>query len=155
MGWSGQGGTDMTTLRHYRPSVAVAIVAVVLTTSVPITVRAQGALPQHEPLLISLFTESETGGLGCLSLSVISGAALWRAMGGRAGIALAVNGGVTAPARVLEAAAAAAFVFSSTCYIGQALAPLTATVAASISEALFGGGGASRSRASAPATLAP
>ena len=123
--------------------------AIALTLLAPASGIAQGSLPQHDSLG-SLFTESEIGGLGCLGVSAVTGVALWRAMGGGEGVALAVNG-IVSPARVLESAAAAAFVFSSTCYIGQALAPLTTTLVASLAEALFGPGNGS----SAPARPRP
>ena len=148
----------MTRFGRRRSNLAPSVLLALLLGLTPAVGRAQGSLPQHDPLLISLFTETELGGMGCLTLSLASGVALWRAMGGAAGLALAVNGGGGAPTRVLEAAAAGAFVFSSTYYIGQTLALLTTTVATSLYEALCGpgpgpgpgAGGARPSRSTAP-----
>jgi hypothetical protein len=44
-------------------------------------------------------------------------------MGGPAAIITAISS-VAAPSLALQAAAAGAFVYSSTCYVGQALSPL-------------------------------
>jgi hypothetical protein len=81
---------------------------------------------QPPPILDELsspFTESEAGGIGCLATSLAVGGALTYLLGG-VGAVTSLLATPMPPARVLEGGAAAAFIFSSTCYIGVALAPL-------------------------------
>ena len=73
--------------------------------------------------LASPFTESEIGGIGCAVASLGAGAGMIGRMGGPAVLKAGLQG-VLAPRAVLEASAAVAFVFSSACYVGQAMAPV-------------------------------
>jgi hypothetical protein len=73
--------------------------------------------------LASPFTESEVSGIGCLVVSVAVGGAMTYLFGGVRSVVATLSAPM-APARILEGSAAAAFVFSSACYIGVALAPL-------------------------------
>ena len=81
------------------------------------------AAPPVFDQLASPFTESELGGIGCLiSSAATTGILVWL-VGGPAAAAAAI-GSVTTPSLALQGAAAGAFVYSSACYIGQALSPL-------------------------------
>ena len=73
--------------------------------------------------LASPFTESEVGGIGCAVASLGAGAGMIGLMGGPAALRVGMQG-VLSPRAVLEASAAVAFVFSSACYVGQAMAPV-------------------------------
>ena len=80
-------------------------------------------LPPVFDQLASPFTESEVGGIGCAVASVGAGAGMLGLMGGPAALRAGLQGVLT-PRTVLEASAALAFVFSSACYVGQAMAPV-------------------------------
>ncbi|MEI6558916.1 MAG: hypothetical protein WCO00_10965 [Rhodospirillaceae bacterium] len=87
---------------------------------------ASAQAPRMPPVfdqLASPFTEGEIGGIGCALASVGVGAGMVGLMGGPAALGLSLQGALS-PRLVLEASAAVAFVFSSACYIGQAMAPV-------------------------------
>lgn len=81
--------------------------------------------------LASPFTEAEAGGIGCLVASATIGGIMTYMFGGIRPVMAALSTPM-APTRVLEGSAAAAFVFSSACYIGVALAPLAMVTYTSI-----------------------
>jgi hypothetical protein len=90
--------------------------------AMPAAAQSRAAPPVFDQLA-SPFTESELGGVGCLIASAAAtGIMLWL-MGGPTAVATAI-GGVASPSLALQGAAAGAFVYSSACYIGQALSPL-------------------------------
>ena len=87
---------------------------------------AAAQAPRMPPVfdqLSSPFTESEMGGIGCAVASLGAGAGMIGLMGGPAALRAGLQG-VLSPRTVLEASAAVAFVFSSACYVGQAMAPV-------------------------------
>lgn len=100
------------------------VIAVVL--AFVLTAGAQARHPR--PILDELaspLSESELGGVGCLVGTTAVGGALVYLLGGWGAIAGHLGGPLPA-ARVLEGAAAGAFIFSSACYVGAALAPVAA-----------------------------
>jgi hypothetical protein len=86
------------------------------------------------------------GGIGCLVATTTTGGVLTYLMGGIGRVVASLQGPLPAP-RVLEGAAAAAFVFSSVCYIGAALAPVAMMAYTSVADripdnfSLFGAAG--------------
>ncbi|KOR32556.1 hypothetical protein TI05_06575 [Achromatium sp. WMS3] len=79
------------------------------------------------PLLIDApnqISDAEAGSIGCVIASVAVGVSMIYLMGGISP-ALAIIEQPLTPSIVLEGSAALAFVFSSACYIGVALAPIT------------------------------
>ncbi|CAK0777916.1 conserved hypothetical protein [Gammaproteobacteria bacterium] len=105
--------------------------SLVLVGAILVTpVQAQQPLPIIDQLT-SPFTDSEIGGLGCLTASVATGGFLAYLMGGIGQLTSGFQGPLPAP-RVLEGAAAASFIFSSVCYIGAALAPVAVMTYTSI-----------------------
>jgi len=89
----------------------------------PPAVALDYRLPLVMDELASPFTESEVGGIGCLVASIAVGGAITYLLGGVRSVVTTLATPMP-PTRVLEGSAAAAFVFSSACYIGVALAPL-------------------------------
>ncbi|CAK0759800.1 hypothetical protein CCP2SC5_260002 [Azospirillaceae bacterium] len=113
--------------RNWTLFLAVAVFLV----SVMASGRGEAQSPLSHPVLDQLsspFTESEIGAMGCLAANMVTGVVLVNLMGGVGEIALALQGPLP-PSRILEAAAASSFVFSSVCYIGQATAPLVVLAA--------------------------
>jgi len=105
-------------------SLPVLALAAALTALVAGPAAAQA--PRMPPVfdqLASPFTESEVGGIGCAVASAGVGAGMLGLMGGPAALRAGLQGALT-PRTVLEASAALAFVFSSACYVGQAMAPV-------------------------------
>jgi len=105
--------------------VILGLVACALAPLVAVPVAAQ--TPRMPPVfdqLASPFTDSEIGGIGCAVASGAIGAGMLGLMGGPAGLRAALVGVAITPRAVLEASAAGAFVFSSACYVGQAVAPV-------------------------------
>ncbi|KOR31253.1 hypothetical protein TI04_01840 [Achromatium sp. WMS2] len=74
--------------------------------------------------LASPFTEMEAGGIGCVVASLALGGGMLYMLGGFGPVISAITSPMP-PVRVLEGSAAAAFVFSSACYIGVTLSPIT------------------------------
>ena len=90
---------------------------------VPPAAAQNRAAPPVFDQLASPFTESELGGIGCLiSSAATTGVLVWL-VGGPVAAAAAI-GSVASPTLALQGAAAGAFVYSSACYLGQALSPL-------------------------------
>ncbi len=107
-------------------SVASFILAATLTVGTAGPVLAQAPrMPPVFDTLASPFTESEIGGIGCAVASAGVGAGMIGMMGGPAALRAGLQVAIT-PRTVLEASAAVAFVFSSACYVGQAMAPVVA-----------------------------
>lgn len=106
----------MVTVRWIVPAVALSLAG--FQAAQAQTMRQR---PLFDPLTSEL-TESEIGSVGCAVATGLSGVAVMGLMGGpgavRAMMALAT------PQHVLEISAAAAFLFSSACYVGQATAPM-------------------------------
>ena len=102
-------------------AVALAAALTVLAAG-PAAAQAPRMPPVFDPLA-SPFTEGEIGGIGCAVASLGVGAGMLALMGGPAALRAGMQGALT-PRTVLEASAALAFVFSSACYVGQALAPV-------------------------------
>ena len=101
---------------------------------------AAAQAPRSPPVfddLASPFTEGEIGGIGCGVATLAAGAGIVVAMGGPTGIGTALQSVIT-PRAVLEAAAASAFVASSACYVGQAMAPLVMLGWLSLLDRLIG-----------------
>ncbi len=103
-------------------SLAVPVILATLGMAAPALAQTPRTPPVFDELA-SPFTESEIGGLGCFVATVATGVGMTALMGGGSAVVAAL-GGVTTPRAVLEASAASAFVFSSACYVGQALAPV-------------------------------
>jgi hypothetical protein len=95
------------------------------------------SLPPVLDELAAPFSESQAGGIGCLVGVVAAGGAMTYMLGG-VGPALASLSAPLPAARVLEGGAAAAFVFSSACYVGVALAPLAMLAYTSVIDSLAG-----------------
>ena len=101
---------------------AALIAGLVVSPAAPALAQAPRMPPVFDSLA-SPFTESEIGGIGCAVASVGAGAGMLGLMGGPAALQAGLQGVLT-PRAVLEASAAVAFVFSSACYVGQAMAPV-------------------------------
>ncbi len=116
--------------------VARLALAGALTVSAGAPVAAQAPrMPPAFDTLASPFTESEIGGIGCAVASAGVGAGMIGMMGGPAALRLGLQAAMT-PRTVLEASAAVAFVFSSACYVGVAMAPVVALGLTSIFDSL-------------------
>jgi hypothetical protein len=101
----------------------------------PAAAQAPRSPPAFDPLG-SAFTETEIGGLGCLTATVGSGLAMVGLVGGPGAMRAAMVGVTMSPRTVLEVSAALAFVFSSACYVGQALAPVISLGATEVGDRL-------------------
>ncbi|CAK0768244.1 membrane hypothetical protein [Gammaproteobacteria bacterium] len=112
--------------------LALPIVALMLAG--PVTVQAQQPLPIIDQLT-SPFTDSELGGIGCLTATTATGGMLVYLLGGFGRIAASMQGPLPST-RVMEGTAAAAFIFSSACYVGAALAPVAMMAYTSITDNL-------------------
>ncbi len=89
----------------------------------PWTAQAQSSrLPPVIDALTSPLSDGELAGIGCLVGTVVAGSAVVALAGGAGQVAAALQGPLP-PVRVLEGGAALAFLVSSACYVGQALAP--------------------------------
>jgi len=114
----------------------VAIMSPCAATTAPTAQSAPVVEYVVDPLLEeppNTFSDAELGGIGCLVASTaISGGMLYL-MGG-IGTALTSMTPPIHPAIVLEGSAAVAFVLSSACYIGVALAPVVVSTYGSISN---------------------
>jgi hypothetical protein len=100
---------------------------------------AAAQAPRSPPVfdqLASPFTETEIGGFGCLTATAVSGIGIVALLGGPGALLSAVRGLTLQPRTVLEASAAIAFVFSSACYVGQALAPVVSLGITEMSDSL-------------------
>ena len=107
------------------PARAGAALAVVCLVAAPLTAQAQTSrLPPIIDQLTSPLSDGELGGLGCLAGIAASGGALVALAG--AGPVAAVLEGPIPPVVVLQGGAALAFMVSSACYVGQAVAPVAA-----------------------------
>jgi len=100
----------------------------------PVTVQAQQSLPFIDQLT-SPYTDSELGGIGCLAASTVTGGTLVYLLGGFGRLVSSLQGPLP-PARVMEGTAAIAFIFSSACYVGAALAPVVMMTYTSIADRL-------------------
>lgn len=112
-------------------------VAVFLLATIPTSTLAlsyQVPLVEADELAMP-FTESESGGIGCVIASLAVGSSMVYLMGGWGPIMAALTAPLH-PIRVLEGGAAVAFVFSSACYIGVALAPLTMVTYTAVTDSL-------------------
>ena len=106
---------------RFAAPVAVSVLLAVAVAG-PASGQTSRVAPPVFDQLASPFTESEIGGIGCAVASLGAGAGMLGLMGGPA--AITAGAGVLTPRGVLEASAALAFVFSSACYVGQAMAPV-------------------------------
>jgi len=101
----------------------------------PVSAWAEAArLPPAIEALTAPLSDTELAGAGCLVASSAAAAGVVVLAGGLGPIGSALQGPLSAT-RVLEGGAALAFLFSSACYIGQALAPVAALSWSSISSA--------------------
>ncbi len=110
-----------------------------LASLLVLLVLAGPAVAQPPPVidqLTSPFTDSELGGVGCLTASTLTAGTLVYLLGGFRRIAMGMQG-VIPTARVMEGTAAAAFIFSSACYVGAALAPVAMMLYTSIADRSF------------------
>ena len=108
---------------------------VVLALTGPATAQAQMQPPPVIDQLVSPFSDSELGGIGCLAATTLATGTLVYLMGGFRRMFAGLQGALP-PARVMEGSAAAAFVFSSACYVGAALAPVAMMVYTSATDQL-------------------
>ncbi|CAK0771594.1 membrane hypothetical protein [Gammaproteobacteria bacterium] len=130
------------------PMRLLVLPVVILMLAGPAAVQAQQPFPLIEELA-SPYTDSELGGLGCLTASAATTGTLVYLLGGLGRIVSSLRGPLP-PARVMEGTAAMAFIFSSACYVGAALAPVAMMAYNSVTDRLpeqfptfFGFGGAS------------
>ena len=112
----------------------LAVGALALLIALPAAAQAPRVPPVFDQLA-SPFTDSEIGGMGCLVASGAVGIGMLGLIGGPGALTVAVQGMIT-PRTVLEASAASAFVFSSSCYIGQALAPVVSLATTALYDML-------------------
>ncbi|CAK0760185.1 exported hypothetical protein [Gammaproteobacteria bacterium] len=99
-------------------------IAVLLLFALANGVQARPPRPILDELASPL-SESELSGMGCLVGTAAIGGTLVYLLGGFGAIAGHLSGPLPA-SRVLEGAAAGAFIFSSACYVGAAMAPVVA-----------------------------
>lgn len=105
----------------------ILVVAALFVTLAQAEQVTQAFAYPSDPLLIetpTLVSDAEAGSIGCVLASVTVGISMLYLMGGIAP-ALAFMSQPLPPGVVLEGSAALAFVFSSACYIGVAIAPIT------------------------------
>lgn len=114
--------------------MAVSLLAFATLLCAPLTARSERLPPVIEALTAPL-SDSEVAGIGCLVGTALAGGAVVALAGGPRAAALAVQGPL-APAQVLEGGAAMAFLVSSACYVGQALAPVVMLGWSSITDML-------------------
>ncbi|KOR30141.1 hypothetical protein TI03_00250 [Achromatium sp. WMS1] len=101
--------------------------AITIALLVCISCPVQALSYQPPPIpdeLASPFTESEAGGIGCLVVSLAVGSGMVYLLGGVEPIMATLATKLPA-GQIIEGSAAIAFVFSSACYIGAVLAPIT------------------------------
>ena len=102
----------------------------------PLTAQAQSTrLPPVIESLTEPFSDGELAGIGCLAGTVVASGAVIALGGGPGAMAAALQGPIP-PVRVLEGGAALAFLVSSACYVGQALAPVAMLGWTSVTEML-------------------
>ena len=104
--------------------LAMGAITVILTFAMMDETQARPPRPILDELASPL-SESELSGVGCLVGTAAIGGTLIYLLGGFGAITGHLGGPIPA-ARVLEGAAAGAFIFSSACYVGAALAPVVA-----------------------------
>jgi hypothetical protein len=112
--------------------LVIALVAMTAMLGQPAAAQTPRVPPAFDPFASPL-TETELTGFGCVAASALTAGALAWALGG----AGAVVGALRVPMsqlRVMEAAAATAFIFSSACYVGQATAPLAFLLYTSVAD---------------------
>lgn len=124
--------------------IAPMLILTILATPCNATTASTAQVPETtqvpdyvtDPLLeevVQPISDAELGGIGCLiASSAVSGSMLYL-MGG-VGVAFSSMAPPIHPAIVLEGSAAIAFVLSSACYIGVALAPVAVGTYNSISN---------------------
>jgi hypothetical protein len=91
-----------------------------------VTLPAQAQTSRLPPVIDAMtapLSDGELAGVGCLVGTAVAGGAVVALAGGPGTVALALQGPLP-PVRVLEGGAALAFLVSSACYVGQALAPV-------------------------------
>jgi hypothetical protein len=116
--------------------LAVPALLIALLSAWPVAAQTPRS-PQVFDQFASPFTDSEIGGIGCAVATVAAGAGIVAAMGGPVAVGVALHGILT-PRAVLEASAASAFVASSACYVGQAMAPVVLLGWLSLLDSLSG-----------------
>ncbi len=124
-------------MASHRPvysALAAALIALLMTG--PAAAQTPRSPSVFDPLATP-FTDSEVGGIGCAVATTAAGIGIIAAMGGPAAMAAALQSVLT-PRAVLEASAATAFVASSACYVGQAMAPVVMLGWLSVLDALSG-----------------
>lgn len=99
----------------------VLVALAVLTLAAPAQAQSSRLPPVIEAMTAPL-SDGELAGIGCLVGTVVASSAAVALAGGPGSVALALQGPMP-PVRVLEGGAALAFLVSSACYVGQALAP--------------------------------
>jgi len=102
----------------------------------PLAAPAQTSrLPPVIDALTSPLSDGELAGIGCLVGTTVASGAVVALAGGVGQVALALQGPLS-PVRVLEGGAALAFLVSSACYVGQALAPVVMLGWTSVTDTL-------------------
>jgi len=122
----------------HRPQLrAIVIAALLALIGGASPAGAQNApLPPVIETLTAPISDGEMAGIGCLVGTVAAGGAVVALAGGVGPVAAALQGPLT-PLHVLEGGAALAFLVSSSCYVGQALAPLAALGWSTLSETVI------------------
>lgn len=106
-------------------NLAAAILLLLAAPCLPAQAQPSTRLPPVIDALTAPFSDSELAGLGCLVATTVAGGAVVALAGGPGAVAASLQGPFP-PVRVLEGGAALAFLVSSACYVGQALAPTVA-----------------------------
>ena len=99
----------------------LAVAGLVCLLAAPAQAQSSRLPPVMEALTAPL-SDGELAGLGCLASVTASSAAVVALSGGLGAITAALSGPLP-PVDVLQGGAALAFLVSSACYVGQALAP--------------------------------
>lgn len=139
-------------IRRISRAVLVPICLLLFCVIPPVTAVSEQMPPMVE--FTMPFTESEAGGIGCIVASTAVGSVVTYLMGG-IGPIIAFLAGPMHPIQVLEVSAAAAFVFSSSCYMGVVLAPLGMLTYTSLVDSFASSPEPSSLFAPVPSNLAP
>jgi len=103
--------------------IVLAMALWLLVIPIPVQALSYQPPPIHDELT-SPFTETEANGIGCLAVSLGVGSGMVYLLGGVQPI-MATLATRLPMWQVIEGSAAIAFVFSSACYIGAVLAPIS------------------------------
>ncbi len=116
------GATRETAVRRVACPCRGGVVALALLFFPSLAPAQTSRLPPVIDALTAPLSDGELAGIGCLVGTVLASGTVVALAGGPGSVALALQGPLP-PVRVLEGGAAMAFLVSSACYVGQALAP--------------------------------